>query len=109
MNVTEFQYTGKKIIENMIGQPAFTCTFKRKDKAVTLGDVSAIKVAPDQSLNPAILFQRFLVPVVAKTGDISLEDVLRYELAHSLQLFLRQKMCFEKPINHSLLVHSLTM
>ena len=95
VNVTEFQYIGRKIIENMIGQPAFTYSFKQKDKAVTLGDVSAIKVAPDQSIDPALLFQRFLV--VAKTGDLSLEDVLGYELSPFPSALFEARDVFRKP------------
>ena len=63
----------------MIGQPVFTFSFKRKDKAKTLGDMSAIRVAPDRTIDPALLFQRFLV--VSNTGDISLPEVMSYELS----------------------------
>ena len=66
-------------MEKMIGQPAFTFSFKRKDKAKTLGDASAVKVAPEQIIDPALLFQWFLV--VSKTGDLSLEDVMSFELS----------------------------
>ena len=61
VNVHEFESVGRKIMEKMIGQPAFTFSFKRKDKAKTLGDASAVKVAPEQIIDPALLFQRFLV------------------------------------------------
>lgn len=63
VNVHEFESVGRKIIENMTGQPAFTFTYKRKDKAVTLGDVSAITATPDRVIDPALLFQRLLVCV----------------------------------------------
>ena len=46
-NVHEVESVGMKIMENLMGEPAFTFSFKRKDKAITLGDVAAIKVAPD--------------------------------------------------------------
>lgn len=45
----------------MIGQPAFTLSFKQKDRAKTLGEDSAVKVNPEQTIDPALLFQRFLV------------------------------------------------
>ena len=99
VNVHEFESVGRKIIENMIGQPAFTFSFKRKDKAITLGDVSAIKVAPDHIIDPALLFQRFLV--VSKTGELSLEDVMGYELSLFPLLFLRPEMCFESLISRN--------
>ncbi len=63
----------------MIGQPAFAVSFKRKDTAKTLGDAAAVRVAPEQTIDPALFFQRFLV--VSKTGDFSLEDVISYELS----------------------------
>ncbi len=68
------QSVGSKLIENLIGQPVFTFSFKRKDNAKTLGDMSAVKVAPDRTIDPALLFQRFLV--VSRPGDLSLEDVM---------------------------------
>ena len=40
----------------MIGQPAFTFSFSRKDKAITLEQTSAIRVAPDQTIDFALLF-----------------------------------------------------
>ena len=38
-----------------------------------------MKIAPDRTIDPALLFQRFLV--VSRSGDLSLEEVLRYELS----------------------------
>ncbi|XP_064094950.1 uncharacterized protein LOC135207244 [Macrobrachium nipponense] len=94
-NVLEYESIGKKIIENMIGQSAFRYSFKRKNKAITLGDVSAIKVAPDQSIDPALLFQRLLV--VAKTGELSLEYVLGYELSPFPPALFEIRNVFHKP------------
>ena len=79
VNVHEFESIGRNIIESVIGQPAFTFSFKRKDKAITLGDMSVIKVAPDQVIDPALLFQRVLV--VSKAGELSLEEFMGYELS----------------------------
>ena len=62
--------------------------FKRKDKAKTLANISSVKVAPERTIDPGLLFQRFLV--VSKLGVLSLEDVMKYELSRSLQHFLRQ-------------------
>ena len=78
VNVHEYKSVGCKIMQKMIGQPAFTFSFSRKDKAITLGQTSAIKVAPDRTIDSALLFQRFLV--VSQTGELSLEEVMRYEL-----------------------------
>ena len=79
VNVHEYESIGCKIVCKMIGQPAFTFSFSRKDKAVTLGQKSAIKVVPDRTIDSALLFQRFLV--VSQTGELSLEEVMRYELS----------------------------
>ena len=66
-------------MQKMIGQPAFTFSFSRKDKAITLGQKSSIKVAPDRTIDSALLFQRFLI--VSQTGELSLEEVMHYELS----------------------------
>ena len=73
VNVHAFESVGNKIIEDIIGKSAFTYKFKRKDRAQTLGNISAVKI------DPALLFQRFLV--VSRSGYLSLEDVLTYELS----------------------------
>ena len=79
VNVHEYESVGKKVVEGMVGQPAFTFSFKRKDKTKTFADMSTVKIAPEQSIDSALLFQRFLV--VSKTGDISLQEVISYELS----------------------------
>ena len=38
-----------------------------------------MKIAPDRTIDPALLFQRFLV--ASRSGDPSLEEVLTYELS----------------------------
>jgi len=63
----------------MIGQPVFSFSIKRKEKAKTLGNSSAVQVAPDRTIDPSLLFQRFLV--VSRTGDLSLEEVMSFELS----------------------------
>ena len=70
----------------MIGKSVFDHKFKRKDKAITLGSNSSVKVTPDKVIDPALLFQRFLV--ISKSGDLLLEDVLNHELSqHPPSLF----------------------
>ena len=72
MNVHEFETVGNEIIEKMIGKPVFGISFKQKDWAKTLADDSDVKVAKEQTIDPALLFQRFLIR--------SLEEVMSYEL-----------------------------
>jgi hypothetical protein len=79
VNVHDFESVGNKIIKDMIGKSAFTYKFKRKDRAQTLGNISAVKIGPDRTIDPALLFQRFLL--VSRSGDLSLEEVLTYELS----------------------------
>ena len=79
VNVHEYETVGRKIIDNMIDQPVFTFSFKRKDKAKTLAAISSVKVSPEQTIDCALLFQRFLV--VSKSGDLSLQEVMCYELS----------------------------
>ena len=72
VNVHEYESVGCRIIHKMKGQPAFTISFSRKDK-------STIKIAADRTIDYALLFQRFMV--VSQTGELSLEEVMRYELS----------------------------
>ena len=44
-----------------------------------MGNTSAVKIAPDRAIDPALLFQRFLV--VSRSGDLDLGDILSYELS----------------------------
>ncbi|CAB3994258.1 Hypothetical predicted protein [Paramuricea clavata] len=60
-------------------QPVFSFACKRELKSRTLASARAVKVAEDRTVDPALLFQRFLV--VSQTGDLSLEEVLSYELS----------------------------
>ena len=45
----------------------FTYKFKRKDRDQTLGNISAVKIASDRTIDPALLFQRFLA--VSRSED----------------------------------------
>ena len=79
VNVHEFESVGRNIMDKMIGQSVFAIAFKWKDKAKTLANISSVKVAPERTIDPGLLFQRFLV--VSKVGVLSLEDVMKYELS----------------------------
>jgi hypothetical protein len=45
----------------------------------TLGDISAVKIAPDRTIDPVLLFQRSFM--VLRSGDLSVKEVLSYELS----------------------------
>ena len=66
----EYKAVGMNIINTMVGQAAFQYSFKRKDKAKTLGHSSSVRIAPDRTIDPALLFQRFII--VSQTGDLSM-------------------------------------
>lgn len=80
VNVHEYESVGDNIMHNFIGLSAFTVSFSRKDKAGTHGQTSAIKFAPDWTIDLILLFERFLV--ISGVGDkLSLEEVMSHELS----------------------------
>ena len=94
-NVDDYSNVGKKIIDKLVGQPVFTYSFKRKDKAVTLSDASHVKVTSQKSIDPALLFQRLIM--ISRAGDLSLEDVLGYELSPFPPALFEANYIFRKP------------
>ena len=78
VNANDYKSVGGKILDKMSGKPVFTFSFKRKDKATTLGDTSAIKIHLDQTIDPILLFQRSMIAI--QRGDIDLEHIIRYDL-----------------------------
>ena len=55
-------------------------------KVKTLASAEAVKVTEERTIDPALLFQRFLV--VSQIGDLSVGEVMQYELsAHPPSLF----------------------
>ena len=81
VDVHEYTIIGNGIVEQLVGKPIFSVSFKRRDRAKTLAAQSSIKVAKDRTIDPALLFQRFLL--ISSAGDHSLEltDVMTYELS----------------------------
>src|SRR6218665_3662722 len=75
VSVHKYEEVARVIMHNMIGKPVFTFTFRRKDKP------SAVRIAADRTIDSGLrnLFERFLV--VAKTGELLLEEVMSYELS----------------------------
>ena len=70
VNVHDFESVGNNIIEDRMS--SFTYKFKRKDRTQTIGNLSTVQIAPDRTINPAILFQYFLV--VSRSGDFPLKS-----------------------------------
>ena len=69
-NVHEYKTVRMNIINTMFSQAAFKYSFKRNDRAKTLGHSSSVPIAPDRTIDPALLFQRSIV--VSQTGDLSM-------------------------------------
>ena len=93
VNVHEYEAIGKNIVQKMVGQGIVTYSFKRRDKAKTLGDSSSVKVNAEQMINPELLFQRFLV--VSQTGDLTLHD-MSYEISPYPMALFEAKHVFQK-------------
>ena len=53
-NVHEYKKVGMNIIDKMVGQPVFKYSFKRKDKAITLGHSSSVQIAADRTIDSAL-------------------------------------------------------
>ena len=95
VNVHEFEAVGRNIMDKMIGQSVFSISFKRKDKAKTFGNISLVKLTPERTIDPGLLFQRFLV--VSQLGVLSLEDILKYELSPFPPALFEARKVLRKP------------
>ena len=61
-------------------------SFKWSWKVKILTSGSTVKVAKDRTIDPALLFQRFLV--VSQTGDLQIDKMMNYELSpYPMSLF----------------------
>ena len=78
----------------MVSQAAFQYSFKRKDKAKTYGHSSSMPIAPDRTIDPALLFQRFIV--VSQTGDLSMQEVMKHELSTYLPALFKGRHIFRE-------------
>ena len=68
VNVQDLFEIGKDIVQKMDGQLVFSYSHKWSLKVKTLASSKNIKVSAGRSIDPALLFQRFLV--VSQTGDL---------------------------------------
>ena len=86
VNVQDLFDIGKDIVKAMDGHSVFTYSHKRSLKVKTLASSKKVKVSEDRTIDPALLFQRFLV--VSQTGELRLDDVMSYELCpYPMSLF----------------------
>ena len=89
VNVHAFESVGRNIMDKMIGHSVFSIAFK------TLAHISSVKVALERTIDPGLLFQRFLV--VSKLGVLSLEDVMKYELSPFPPALFEARKVLRKP------------
>ena len=61
VNVHDLFTVGRATVTKMEGQFIFSYSHKRNTKVKTLASARAVKVAEDRTIDPALLFQRFLV------------------------------------------------
>lgn len=78
VNVTEWQKIGNDTISNMVDEGAFTYSYSRQNKVRNLASVCKVKTTEGTSIDPALLFQRFLI--VVNNGDLTYDEVMGYEL-----------------------------
>lgn len=95
VNVHNLFTIGSEIVATMEGQSLFSFSYKRSMKAKTLASTVAVDVAKDNTIDPALLFQRFLV--VSQTADLSLDEVMAYELSPYPPSLFEAKHLLRKP------------
>ena len=82
VNVQNLFIVGKDAVTNMEGQAVFSYLHKRTNAVKTLASTRAVTVDKERGIDPALLFQRFLV--VSQSGYLCLEEVMKCELSPSL-------------------------
>ena len=86
VNVQDLFSADKETVTQMEGQAIFSYTYKRKAKVKTLAASRTIKITEDQTIDPTLLFQRFLV--ISQSGELGFNEILHYELSpHPPSLF----------------------
>ena len=95
VNVQELFSAGKETVTHMEGQAIFSYTYKWKAKVKTLAASRTIKITEDQTIDPALLFQSFLV--VSQSGELGLDEVLHYELSPHLPSLFEANNVLRKP------------
>ena len=61
VNVQDLFIVGREVVKQMEGQPVFEYSYRRKNKVKTLASARSIEVTVGRVIDPALLFQRFLV------------------------------------------------
>jgi hypothetical protein len=101
VNVHDLFTVGRDTVSKMESQLIFSYSHKRNTKVKTLASAKAVKVAEDRTIDPALLFQRFLV--VSQSGELSLDEVMKYELSPYPPSLFEAKHQLRKPDKPALL------
>lgn len=101
VNVHDLFTVGRGTVKDMEGQSVFAYSYKRNNKVTTFPSARGIQVAEVRTIDPALLFQRFLV--VSQSGDLCLEDVMKYELTSYPPAWFEAKHRLRKPNKAQLL------
>ena len=95
VNVQNLFIVGKDAVTNMEGQAVFSYSHKRTNAVKTLASTRAVTVDKERGIDPALLFQRFIV--VSQSGDLCLEEVMKYELSPYPPSLFELKNLLRKP------------
>ena len=95
VNVQDLFIVGREVVKQMESQPVFEYSYRRKNKVTTLASARFIKVTVDRVIDSALLFQRYLV--VSQSGDLCLEEVMKYEFSPYPPSLFEGKYILRKP------------
>ena len=95
VNVQNLFIAGKDAVTSMEGQDVFSYSHKRTNAVETLASTKAVTVDKERGIDPAVLFQRYIV--VSQSGDICLEEVMTYELSPYPPSLFEGKNLLRKP------------
>jgi len=104
VNAHDLFSIGKETIAKMEGQSVFSFSYRRNMKAKTLASASTIRITEDRTIDSALLFQRFLV--VSQTAELSLDEIMNYELSPYPQSLFEGKQILRKA-DKAQLMHAL--
>ena len=68
VNVQDLFSAGKETVTQMEGQAIFSYTYKWKAKVKTLAASRTVRITEDQTIDPALLFQGFVV--ISQSGEL---------------------------------------
>ena len=101
VNVQVLFIVGRNTVNKMEGQSVCSYSHKRNIVVRTLASAQTIKFTRDQTIDPALLFQRFFV--VSQSGNLCLDEVMKYELSASPPSLCEAKNRTRKPEKAQLL------